>query len=336
MQPLDTIRVYRHGREPGLIQLFHGDLTAMPAGHEVKVLVVSAYPRDYWPMGGTVIGALHDKGVSVEELADDPEADLRDVFGCWLSRRFDPPSGVRAERILCFEPETRDIYQRPNDVVEALYQALAPFVAGRFRLNTVAMPLVSTGNVGCDDREIAVPLVGTALRWMQSGFPLDVVKLVCFRREAAQTVQEVFRELKQQHALYDVFLSYCHQDKERVDEFLALLRERQPGLTVFCDRVTLEGGHAWRGRILDAVRSSSFFVPFYSPDYLLSVMCVDEFGTALMASQLAGRPRLFPVLLTPANGLPKIMTEIHYVDCTRGGLSAACEQLLRLVTGRTV
>ena len=336
MQPLDTIRVYRHGgRPPGIIQILHNDLTAMPPGQEVKLLVVSAFPHNYDPIPGTLIGALDRKGVSVRRLAKRPEADLRDVFSCWLSQEFDPPPGVPARRILCFEPHWRRLFQQPAAVVEELYQALAPFMAGRFQLTTVAMPLLSTGSVGCAETDMARPLVDAAVRWMQTGFPLDMVKLVCLHEGTAQLVQQVFRELKQEHALYDVFISYCHRDRERVDKFLGCLRQAEPGLSVFCDRNTLEGGDDWWRRILDAVRSSRFFVPFYSPAYLGSQNCIDEFGTALMAWELKRVPRLFPILLEGFEQLPRIMRDIHFTDCSKSeaGLDAACHEFLKQYRG---
>jgi hypothetical protein len=336
MNHLDTIRVYRHGRPPGLVQLFQGDLTDMPDREAVDVLVVSSFPRDYTPMPGALIGALYHKGLSVDALAADKEVDLLDAFSCWLSREIQPRPGLAFRRILCFEPYWKGYDNHPAAVVEELYQALAPFTGGRWQLTRVAMPVLAAGYIGCEVEEMAEPLVDTAMRWMGVGFPLDCVKIVCLTADNAHSAAAVFRGLKQRHAQFDVFISYCHQDRPRVDVFLDHLRRTQPNLSVFCDRHVLEGGDNWRERILQAVRSSSFFVPFYSPSYLSSEMCIDEFGTALMASQLAGRPRLFPVLLEATPGLPRVMSDVHYESCAGGGseaLVAVCDRLRARVTG---
>jgi hypothetical protein len=301
----------------------------------VDVLVVSAFPRDYTPVAAALIGALHRKGLSVAALAADKEVDLLDAFSCWLSRPIEPQPGLGFKRILCFEPYWKGFGHHPAAAVEELYQALAPFTGGRWGLTRVAMPVLAAGSLGCEVEEMAEPLADTAMRWMRVGFPLDCVKIVCLTEDSAARVGSVFQRLKQRHAQFDVFVSYSHQDRARVDVFLEHLRERQPTLSLFCDRHVLQGGDNWRERILQAVRASSFFVPFYSPAYLTSEMCVDEFGTGLMASQLTGRPRLFPLLLEPTPGLARAMTEVHYETCTSGAesLIRACDRLLAQVTG---
>lgn len=50
------------------------------------MLLVSAFPRNYAPVPGTLIGALHHRGVSIERLAASNEADLRETSGFWLSK----------------------------------------------------------------------------------------------------------------------------------------------------------------------------------------------------------------------------------------------------------
>jgi hypothetical protein len=346
MKLLETIPVPRHGRPAGLIELFHGDLTRMPPEHAVDVLAVSAFANDYTPVSGTLIGALRDCGISVDQLARDKEVDLRDAFSCWLSREITPRRpGGEARRVLCFEPHWRGTvknpgrFERPAEAVEELYQGLLPFTGEKWKLRRVAMPLLAAGNIGATVEEMAEPLVEEAIRCMQL-YPLECVKLVCLYEDDAKRARAVFRRIKERHALFDVFISYSQHDAAAVDAFVERLRQRQPLLSLFQDRPVLQGGDLLDQRIHQALRSCRFFVPFYSPHYFRSDWCKDEFGMALARRQIDGRPWLFPVLLAPIEGgVPELLGKLLYQDCTRGpgplldNVLSACEEFLRFATG---
>ena len=103
MQLLERIQI-AGPTYPGQIELYEGDLTELPDGLTVDYLVVSAFPDDYAPIPGTLIGALHDKGLSVGALAERKAVDLREACSCWLSAPLKPRPGMPYKRLLCFEP----------------------------------------------------------------------------------------------------------------------------------------------------------------------------------------------------------------------------------------
>jgi hypothetical protein len=145
MKLIDVLEAH-HGKQTSRIELYYGDLTRMPPGEVVDVLVVSAFPGSYAPLKGTLIGALHDRGLRVAALAEDPEADLTQNFSCWLSRKIRPRrKGLNFERILCFEPQRRG---KPPKVMGDIFQALAPFAFAEPNIRSIAMPLLATGNQG--------------------------------------------------------------------------------------------------------------------------------------------------------------------------------------------
>ena len=47
------------------IELYHGDLSAIPKEHKVDIVILSAFPNDYTPTPGTLIGSFSEKGLSV-------------------------------------------------------------------------------------------------------------------------------------------------------------------------------------------------------------------------------------------------------------------------------
>ena len=68
MELISQLTVHRTGAD-AVIQLLQGDITALPEDYAVDLLVVSAFPGDYTPVNGTIIGSLHQRGVSMASLA---------------------------------------------------------------------------------------------------------------------------------------------------------------------------------------------------------------------------------------------------------------------------
>jgi hypothetical protein len=266
----------------------------------------------------------------VKSLAGDKAVDLRDYFSCWLSQDLaNSHPNCRFRRILCFEPES--IEQGPHEVIDHLFQALAPFLGGKLQLSTVAMPLLATRALGSTVRDIITSVVGEAVIWMSLGFPLNVLKIVEY--EHSPYVGEalpVFAEVKAKHSRWDVFLSYSHEDRPAADIVYNDLSGR--GLQVFRDVKSLLTGTAWWNEIGNAIRSSSYFLPLYSAAYLRSDMCLYEHGVAVASK----KPLMFPVCLCGVHELPPTMTHTHMELCPQGegdSLRRACAKLATLLRG---
>ena len=84
MELLSEIKINRSSGD-AVIQLFHGDMSAIPPEHAVDIMIVSAYPNNYDPLPGTLIGALYNKGLNFANLAQHKQVDLTTQLGCWLS-----------------------------------------------------------------------------------------------------------------------------------------------------------------------------------------------------------------------------------------------------------
>jgi hypothetical protein len=335
---LDTITVHRAGGPPRRIELRQGDLTDLGPPDAVDVLVVSAFPNDYSPVRGSLIGALHARGLSVAELARDC-IDLRRSFSCWLSREIPPEMharGLRFKRLLCFEPQVSGLVHRPREVIDQLYAALTPFMFGPTALTSVAMPLLSTGKMRFTIEQVVPHLLDGALSLMRSDSPLRIVKIVCVP-EKAEEVRTTFDRVKAGYAQHDVFISYSHADASRVNAFCEKLRARIPGIKLYRDILNLQAGTAWDEELLRAAQTSKFFVPFYSTAYVCSDMCQTEFYMALMAHERSGMPLFFPVLLDGDARLTKTMRDLHYEDGRQGKedlLDRAVERLADRLLGR--
>src|SRR5688572_27742587 len=78
---LDEIRV-AGGRR---VELLKGDLSDLPRHEWFDAIVVSAFKRNYYPSRSSLIGALHGRGISVEDLAQNKVQDHTEQLGTWLS-----------------------------------------------------------------------------------------------------------------------------------------------------------------------------------------------------------------------------------------------------------
>ena len=112
------------GEKTRLISVYAGDLSRIPSGSAVDLLVVSAFPNSYAPVPGTLIGALHQAGLSVRDLAADKDQDLRAISGFWISKPLaEAYPAMHIGRIACFEPL---VLGQPPQIVGELFRGLFP------------------------------------------------------------------------------------------------------------------------------------------------------------------------------------------------------------------
>lgn len=333
MKLLDSLTI-KDSSDAHVIELCHGDLTEMPPDEAVDVLVVSAFPDDYTPTPRSLIGSLYKKGISLADLAKDKEVDLRQNYSCWLSKeiRRDAP-GIQFNRILCFEPATRGT---PPEVVTDIFQSLMCFLDTDIPISKVAMPLIASGDQNVPLVDMLDPLFDAAVHWMELGLPIQCLKIVQHSELKAAEMKGVFSILKKKHQMngkgkrYDVFISYCHVNKEAADFLAKELRTRRPDLRIFLDRNVLNPGIAWQQTIYDAIDDCRIVVAVYSPQFLASKMCREEYNIARLRDRDSNRDILLPLYLHTGN-LPPHMRVVQYIDCREGDknkLRGACQKIL--------
>jgi len=297
--------------------LYHGDLAAIPPDEAVDVLVVSAFPDDYVPTSTSLIGALHRRGISVAALARDKEADLRAAFSSWISRDLVatfPDAGFR--RIVCFESSS---HAPPPEAVGDVFRALMPFLLGDPPILSIALPVLASGHQGFDPEVMLSAIFNAATHWLAAGLPIRVIKIVVQDAVQAERLRQTFARLSSSLAApqsgvpddtssdaraYDLFVSYSHDDTSEVDGLISLLRSTKPGLRVFCDKLVLNVGQSWQAELDHALESAATVVAVYSPAYLRSKMCIEEFNMARLRHREKPNPDpqadLPPVSFAPA------------------------------------
>lgn len=333
MDHIDSIRI-SHGGENRSVNFCIGDLSSLPEENAVDALVVSAFPDDYAPTSGSVIGALHyNRGISVVSLAENKAVDLRQFSSCWLSQVIDNP-GAHFRRILCFEPAVRG---KATEVVGDIFRSIIPFTTGDPPITSIAMPLVATGIQREEPLLMLDALVDAAVHWLTVGVPLDRIDIVADASADREALAAGFASIKQALAEpelapptyeFDAFISYSWENKNAVDLLVNELLTAAPQSRVFLDRLELKPGAAWQQHIFDSLESSRKVICVYSPAYLKSKICQEEYNIALIRHREADEAVLLPVLLTETH-LPTYMRLVQYHDATEGerGISQAAAAL---------
>ncbi|MGV7224024.1 MAG: hypothetical protein ACQ9MH_21185, partial [Nitrospinales bacterium] len=158
------------GRTEREICLYHGDITDLGPDDPVDLLVVSAFPNNYSPTKFSLIGALFREGLSVASLAKAKEIDLRTTSGFWLSREIGDEFDWRgARRLAVFEPE---YLGSPPEIVATLFRGLFPFLSDD-REQTVALPILASGNQGWSALTMMESLLDASIQWMRRGLPIS-------------------------------------------------------------------------------------------------------------------------------------------------------------------
>jgi hypothetical protein len=193
MQLLSTISV-QNGKQ-AVIELLQGDLSMLPEEHAADILVVSAYPGKYKPTRGSLLGALHEKGLAIEELSQHKMVDLRQQLGCWLSDHLTAAQQKQFNfsHILCFEPWLHS--DAPEEVVSNIFRCINTFVFDDDH-NVVAMPLLATGNQKVAIKKMLPALLEEAIFWLEQGLPLNYIKLVVYEEIHLEDALQIFNDKK--------------------------------------------------------------------------------------------------------------------------------------------
>jgi hypothetical protein len=335
MKPLDSI-VVEHQLHDKIIEIMHGDLTAMTDGLRYDVLVVSAFPGDYQPTANSLVGALGRKGVSMEDLATRKAYDLRREFSCWLSEPIPESAGLPYGRILCFEPPQGG--SSPAERVDDIFRALAPFIGLReMPVTSVAMPLIACGDMGTPIRDMVRPLIEAATHWMRTS-PLHHIRVAEFDEVRARKLGRAVKRIKaeilaaqtSEQKTHDVFLSYCRANTAVADVVEQILGGIAPGVRVFRDIRSLNTGKDYRVQLDRAVRSARRFVPLLTAEYVASKACQDEFNAAWFIRERMDPDLFFPIIAHDTTLEDPRMSRLQYDDCREadhGKLRESCQKL---------
>jgi hypothetical protein len=364
MKLISYINIRREGTNAA-IQLLQGDLSQIPREYTTDILVMAAFPGDYIALPGSLMLALKQKGLSVESMANDKETDLREQLGCWLSKPLSPADQQKFNfrRVLCFEPG--DSIREPREVVGNIFRCINSFVFDDDN-NVVAMPIIGTGYQKVPVEKMLPALLEACYFWLQSGLPLETIRIVVQSEEKTRQALDIFNAFKhsaspgdEEETLgveddqpdqpepkaepvkplpadtgYDYFLSYAHVHAKEVQYFVEELKSRKSTLSIFYDKDSIPPGGLWIQQISAAIQRTSKVLVFLSPDYDKSPVCWDEFQCAKLMEYNRRQSIIQTVYLYghKTTEMPLIMGIYSYIDCREGSrekIKACIDQLLK-------
>jgi hypothetical protein len=203
-----------------------------------------------------------------------------------------------------------------------------PFALGDFPIRSIAMPVLAAGDQGYDATVMLRALFEAAVHWFGAGLPVQTIKIVIYDAGLVDRLLEVFAQLGatlpernsqrvQRQDSYHFFMSYAHEDSLKVDVLVKGIKRENPSLAVFVDKLELNPGESWQVELDRALESSRRVIPVYSPSYMQSKMCIEEFNMARLRHRQSKVPVLTPVYLRDA-ALPLYMQTLQYLDCRPG------------------
>ena len=172
---------------------------------------------------------------------------------------------------------------------------------------------------------------------------MRTIKLVVYRPDLIDGLRRLFERLsggsesqarvakpaRGTEAKYDYFVSYAREDSTEVDALVSGFRAVDRALRIFVDRLEIEVGASWQADIDRALASCRRVIPLYSPAFLDSAVCLEEFNMARLRHRKSGRV-LAPIWLRDVE-LPLYMESLNYIDCREARvdlLRGAAERLV--------
>jgi hypothetical protein len=127
---------------------------------------------------------------------------------------------------------------------------------------------------------------------------------------------------------YDFFISYAREDEAEVEALVRTLKEVRPDARIFLDKLEIQPGESWQAELDEALESCRKVIAVYSPAYLQSKVCIEEFNMARLRHRESDDGVLVPIYLRTVDPkLPLYMRSLNYVDCREGDperIDSAC------------
>lgn len=327
LRVVHTARTTNSQGHERLLDLCVGDITL--AESPIDLICVSAFRGDYSPTDTSVIGALLKRGIDVANLKKGSEymrLPQADTARCWIS----PLTDREFRRVLCFEctgqaaPSVGEVFRAITEHVLAERTLAEP--ATETPLDCVRMPLFGTGDGGGDLHEMLGETLRQGYIHLRGGLPVHRLQIVL--NELSPQLYELlvlgglkFGELDREISWktlkdpYDLFISYRHSEKARVDALVKALERERPNLTSFIDRKQLSVGSFWKVELMEGLANSRAALCIITDDYPASAECVDEFH-ASMTRNIVRRdpPFLLPVFWLTKRKLADLPTSMRRVQ----------------------
>lgn len=264
-------------------RVMSGSITALEGAYDIAVC--SAFQGNYYPLRGTLIGALFDdKRVNVDGLSDDRELSL-DELGCWLSK----PTRSNFTRIACVEitalgrefslPAVSDALLKRS--FSSLRMLLEQAELRGIPISRVVLPILGAGAQLLSVAEVAGPMLKQLFHALETIETLQSVTVCEYNEEKAKELVGFVEKMvaKTPDETPEVFISYSSKQFEEAKAIRSHLREA--GVSCWMAPDSIPGGSQYWQEIPIALANTKVLVLLLTPDAESSKWVPKEVNTAI-------------------------------------------------------
>jgi hypothetical protein len=114
---------------------------------------------------------------------------------------------------------------------------------------------------------------------------------------------------------YDIYLSYCEEDKERIAFIVECLKKNKTNVKVFSKLQELDMYESWQEQLYATISSCKRVMALITPAYMKSTSCSEQYNIALCLSRKLNHNFLIPLYLSDVSYMPTYMGITQYIDC---------------------
>ncbi len=330
MEPLYTAHINTDYGEK-TISAFAADIALFD--QKIDILTTSAFQYSYAPTPGTMFKALNDMGISTLQLANQPEIDLRNLCGIWLSKTISAPDS-NIKRIGCIEmlSTQRRFNEAPGQ--SGIFTSLSAYfhmldIASICGINveTVAIPVLGTGSQHINIDLVLIPLINECIEFLKRNsfvknvYFIEKNQMKAFKIAQAlansysinndkKTKSQMIQPITQKKAM--AFISFSSKDKNIADNLCAKLEAH--GIPVWYSARNLTSGD-YASAIAEAIIQSTYFIVIISKNSMTSQHVLNEIDLAF--KQLPDNIKFKPLRIDDQNFAPAFdyyLSRQHWMD----------------------
>ena len=181
------------------IEIYNSDISLLK--WEYDLLVISSHVRSYNPSPNTLIRSLQDnQGIVINDMASEPELDLRQQFSCWLG---EVHKSDKMSRILCLEGIKRDLKENANVAtsIDNLFGVLSLLSYKGVSINKIVMPVLGAGVQNNPMDKILPVLLEKAVYSLKMNSGINSICFVEKDAKKAQSIDKFINRLLQRDEL---------------------------------------------------------------------------------------------------------------------------------------
>lgn len=299
----------------------------------LDVMTVSSFQRGYRPSKNTLLGALYEKNISVENESVNPYIDLRESSNIWLSRELEQ-ADLPITRIGCVEMIPLDYVEDPITeteaeiirVIKAYFRMLDIASLSGVKIETIGLPILGGGRQKVPLNLVTIPVLNEIKDFMQRNE--QVKRIIVFTNNQRQAF-EFATQMNNSYALAKeavpersaaiqdgkkkrAFISYSSKDRNIADHLCQKLEHA--GIPVwYAPRNIISNDYA--GAIVNAILDASYFIVILSENSLKSQHVLNEVDLAFR--EINRGIKFFPLRINEEELGPSFLYYLsrqHYLD----------------------